>query len=110
MYFIIGGWGYANRVYAALKFFVFTMAGSAFLFVGLLALVFLESRGGGKITFDLVYLADHQHLAESTARWLFVAFAIAFAVKTPIFPLHTWLRTPTPKHRRPAPSSWPACY
>jgi len=39
-----------------------------------------------------------------------VAFAIAFAVKTPIFPLHTWLPTPTPKHRRPAPSSWPACY
>jgi NADH-quinone oxidoreductase subunit M len=91
MYFIIGGWGYANRVYAALKFFVYTMAGSAFLLVGLLTLVFLESGGTGKITFDLVYLSQHQHLAESTARWLFMAFAIAFAVKTPIFPLHTWL-------------------
>src|SRR5205807_9464036 len=66
MYFIIGGWGYANRVYAALKFFVYTMAGSAFLLVGLLSLVALEARSTGKVTFDVVYLSQHMTLADST--------------------------------------------
>ncbi len=91
MYFLIGGWGYSERVYAALKFFLFTMAGSALMLVGILTLVFLHQKATGVLTFDLVTLADSQSVAEGTARWLFLAFALAFAVKVPIFPLHTWL-------------------
>ena len=90
MYFIIAGWGYENRVYASLKFFLFTLFGSAFMLVGMLALVFL-SAGDQPITFDLVELADRQALAATTARWVFAAFALAFAVKVPLFPVHTWL-------------------
>ncbi len=91
MYFLIGGWGYERRVYAALKFFLYTMAGSALMLVGILALVFLHERETGTLTFDLVALGESQSLAESTARWVFLAFAASFAIKVPIFPVHTWL-------------------
>ena len=92
MYFLIGGWGYENRVYAATKFFLFTMAGSAFMLVGIVATVFIaRDNGVGEITFDLVTLAERADFPLATGRWLFFAFAIAFAVKVPIFPLHTWL-------------------
>ena len=91
MYFIIGGWGHGERVYAAVKFFLFTMAGSAFMLVGLLATVFLYRNETGVLTFDVVQIATDQAIAASTTRWLFLAFAIAFAVKVPLFPLHTWL-------------------
>src|SRR5437016_3440126 len=91
MYFLIGGWGYERRVYASLKFFIFTMAGSALMLVGILALVFLHANHTGHLTFDLQVLAREQSFSESTARWLFAAFAISFAIKVPIFPLHTWL-------------------
>ena len=93
MYFLIGGWGYADRVYAALKFFLFTMLGSAFMLVSLVALVWLHQRATGTLTFDLVKIAESStfELATSTGRWLFLGFAVAFAVKVPVFPLHTWL-------------------
>jgi NADH-quinone oxidoreductase subunit M len=92
MYFLIGGWGYENRVYAATKFFLFTMAGSAFMLVGIVATVFIaRDNGVGEITFDLVTLAERAEFPLATGRWLFFAFAVAFAVKVPIFPLHTWL-------------------
>ena len=150
MYFLIGGWGYADRVYAALKFFIFTMLGSALMLVGIVSLAFLHRDGlaadqadqatrlqqevvqtqqdaassGGVIdaatqatldakvakveslkhpdlTFDLVDIAESQHVSDtssgsspfdwSAVRWIFLAFAIAFAVKVPLFPLHTWL-------------------
>ena len=91
MYFLIGGWGYDKRVYAALKFFLYTMVGSALMLVGILTLVFLHRRATGRLTFDLVDLAETQALAENTARWLFLAFAASFAIKVPIFPVHTWL-------------------
>jgi len=91
MYFLIGGWGYRERVYAALKFFLFTMLGSAFMLVAILALVWLHRSATGTLTFDLVELAESQSVATETARWLFAGFAVAFAVKVPIFPLHTWL-------------------
>ncbi len=150
MYFLIGGWGYANRVYAALKFFLYTMLGSAFMLVGIVSLGFLQRdtvrdagaerasvlesqvaslRAGTGSTdaplpadvaveidrleseidqlrdpgldFDLVKIAnsgatdDHSDGANpldwSAARWIFLAFAVAFAVKVPLFPLHTWL-------------------
>ena len=90
MYFLIGGWGYEQRVYAATKFFLFTMLGSAFMFVGIIATVFIaRDNGVGRITFDLVELAEGANFAASTGRWLFFAFAVAFAVKVAIFPLHT---------------------
>lgn len=92
MYFLIAGWGHGKRVYAATKFFLFTMFGSAFMLVGILATAFLhQSAVGGDLTFDLVEIAQSQAIAQTTARWLFLAFAIAFAIKVPIFPLHTWL-------------------
>lgn len=91
MYFLIGGWGYDKRVYAATKFFLYTMLGSAFMLVGIIATAVLARRDIGYITFDLVTLAEQASFATNTGRWLFVSFAIAFAVKVPIFPLHTWL-------------------
>jgi len=88
MYLLIGGWGGERRVYAALKFFLYTMAGSAFLLV---AILFLYAHTGAS-TFDLRALADASAtLPVQTARWLFLGFFIAFAVKVPVFPLHTWL-------------------
>ncbi len=92
MYFLIGGWGYEGRVQAATKFFLFTMIGSAFMLVSIMATVFLAKNNGvGHITFDLVEIAENASFAASTGRWLFFGFAVAFAVKVPIFPLHTWL-------------------
>ena len=91
MYFIIGGWGYDNRVYASIKFFLYTLFGSAFMLVGMLALVFLSAKGSAPVTFDIRELAERGALAESTARWVFLAFTAAFAVKIPLFPVHTWL-------------------
>jgi NADH-quinone oxidoreductase subunit M len=92
MYFLIGGWGYEGRVYAATKFFLYTMTGSAFMFVGIIATVFIARDSGlDRITFDLVEISQNAEFATGTARWLFFAFAVAFAVKVPIFPLHTWL-------------------
>ena len=89
MYFLIAGWGYEGRVYAATKFFLFTMAGSAVMLVGIVATAFL-AKGNGPLTFDLIEIAKAD-FAPATGRWLFFAFAVAFAVKVPIFPLHTWL-------------------
>jgi NADH-quinone oxidoreductase subunit M len=92
MYFLIGGWGYEGRVQAATKFFLFTMIGSAFMLVSIMATVFLAKNNGvGHITFDLVEIAENASFAASTGRWLFFGFAVAFAVKVPTFPLHTWL-------------------
>ncbi len=91
MYFLIGGWGYEKRVYAATKFFLYTMAGSAFMLVGIVATAFLARRDTGVLTFDLVEIAQKANFATGTGRWLFAAFMIAFAVKVPLFPLHTWL-------------------
>ena len=92
MYFLIGRWGHDNRTYAATKFFLFTMAGSALMLVGILSLAFLHADAtGGAVTFDLVAIAEAQSLGVETARWVFLTFALAFAVKVPIFPLHTWL-------------------
>lgn len=159
MYFLIGGWGYGERVYAALKFFLYTMFGSALMLVGILALAFVDrdtkvdqsavarqqlaqleqtvqnQLGAGiqvdpellaevevlaaeveeseQLTFDVVELADNRaEVLEAqqngdlptdpdadswnpmhwgAAKWIFLAFAMAFAVKVPLVPLHTWL-------------------
>ncbi len=92
MYFIVGIWGYDRRIYAALKFFIYTAAGSAMLLLGILVLAFLHAKApGNDLTFDLRELMAWDGLAPSTARWLFLAFFASFAVKVPLFPLHTWL-------------------
>ncbi len=91
MYFLIGRWGHGNATYSANKFFLYTMFGSAFMLVGLLSLVFLNSQATGRMTFDLVELTASQAISTNAARWIFASFAIAFAVKVPMFPVHTWL-------------------
>ena len=92
MYFLIGQWGHGARAYAATKFFVYTMFGSALMLVGILATAFLTAaETGNAVTFDLVELAESQALATTTARWIFLSFALAFAVKVPLFPVPTWL-------------------
>jgi NADH-quinone oxidoreductase subunit M len=88
-YFIIAGWGHERRAYAAVKFFLYTFLGSAFLLVGILALAFIHQSQTHVLTFSLVAL-EHTHLSSSTEILLFLAFTAAFAVKAPLFPFHTW--------------------
>ena len=89
MYLLIGGWGGSRRIYAAIKFFLFTMAGSAFLLVGIL---FLYAQQGGTKAFGYAAMMDAASgLPVISARWLFLAFFVGFAVKVPLVPLHTWL-------------------
>jgi len=91
MYFLILGWGHDRNRYAATKFFLYTMAGSAFLLVALLALGFLHQADTGVLTWDFRVLAEWNGLATTTERWLFAGFMISFAVKAPLVPFHTWL-------------------
>jgi NADH-quinone oxidoreductase subunit M len=92
MYFLIGMWGYDRRIYAALKFFIYTAAGSALLLLGIVTLAVLHANAtGGDLTFDLRTLMVWEGLHPDTAKWLFLAFGASFAIKVPIFPLHTWL-------------------
>jgi NADH-quinone oxidoreductase subunit M len=90
MYFLIGIWGYDQRIYAAFKFMLYTMAGSVLMLVAILALAYLHSEATGSYSFDLVRLYALS-IAPETQRWLFLAFTIAFAIKVPLFPFHTWL-------------------
>ena len=90
MYLLIGVWGGRRRVYAAIKFFLYTMAGSVLMLVAILWLYFLNRSVTGVSTFSLE--AFYQlPIAPATQTWLFLAFAIAFAIKVPMFPFHTWL-------------------
>ena len=89
-FFIISQWGGKERAAAALKFFIYTFVGSAFLFIGILYLGFAhQHETGTALTFAYGALATTT-MSHSTAVWLFIAFSIAFAVKSPIWPLHTW--------------------
>jgi NADH-quinone oxidoreductase subunit M len=90
MYFIIGVWGGPRRVYAAIKFVLFTMVGSLPMLVAILYLVWAYQAQHGTLTFDLMRLYEFD-LPLANQRWLFAAFALAFAIKVPLFPLHTWL-------------------
>jgi NADH-quinone oxidoreductase subunit M len=85
MYLIIGVWGGPNRLYAAIKFFLYTLAGSVLLLVAILVLYFYGGR-----TFDVPALSQVTYPA-ALQQWLFLAFFAAFAVKVPMFPFHTWL-------------------
>ena len=90
MYFIIGIWGSDRRIYAAMKFFIYTALGSALMLAGIIALAFAHAQQTGNVSFELSDLMSVE-LSQSTERWLFAAFALAFAIKVPLFPLHTWL-------------------
>jgi NADH-quinone oxidoreductase subunit M len=90
MYLLIGVWGGPRRVYAAIKFFLYTMAGSVLMLVAILVLYNMQKAATGVATFDLdaFYALP---IAGGAQTWLFLAFALAFAIKVPMFPLHTWL-------------------
>ena len=91
MYFIIGMWGGKNRLYAAIKFFVFTMAGSLLMLVAILVLAWSVASRTGTLSFAYQHLLENSSAVGSLAPWLFGAFALAFAIKVPMFPFHTWL-------------------
>jgi NADH-quinone oxidoreductase subunit M len=90
MYIIIGVWGGPRRIYAAVKFFIYTMFGSLLMLVAIIYLYFAYHAQTGSYTFDLLKLYNLS-LPLSTQIWLFAAFALSFAIKVPIFPFHTWL-------------------
>ncbi|UCH85739.1 MAG: NADH-quinone oxidoreductase subunit M [Candidatus Latescibacterota bacterium] len=91
MYFLIGIWGGKQRIYATVKFFIFTMVGSLLMLVAILVLVLtFKDQNGGVMTFDLAKLYGVQ-LSASTQWLLFLAFGLSFAIKVPMFPFHTWL-------------------
>ncbi len=89
MYFIIGIWGGKQKIYAALKFFIYTMVGSVLMLVALIVLYFLGTKAGLE-TFDISTL-HALSIAPAIQTWLFLAFALSFAIKVPLFPVHTWL-------------------
>jgi NADH-quinone oxidoreductase subunit M len=89
MYFIIGIWGGKNRIYAAVKFFIYTMVGSLLMLVALIVLYF-KGMSMGVTNFSLLNFFG-MNLDPTTQTWMFLAFALAFAIKVPMFPLHTWL-------------------
>ena len=91
MYFLIGIWGYDQRIYAAIKFMLYTMAGSVLMLVAILGAGLPAQRGAGRrYSFDLLKLYALE-IAPATQQWFFLAFAVAFAIKVPLFPFHTWL-------------------
>ena len=92
MYFLIGVWGGRRRIYAAIKFFLYTMAGSLLMLVAILYTVWSVREPGG-VTFSWVEVVHRlgSHNLGDAEPWLFLAFALAFAIKVPMFPFHTWL-------------------
>jgi NADH-quinone oxidoreductase subunit M len=86
MYLLIGVWGSQNRLYATVKFFIYTFAASVLMLV---AIIYVYSHDGG--SFDYLAARSSLQVSADAQRWLFLAFALAFAVKVPMFPLHTWL-------------------
>jgi NADH-quinone oxidoreductase subunit M len=106
MYFLVGVWGGTRRLYATMKFFIYTMAGSLFMLVAIIALIFMTQEQLGTMSASLLdfYKLQIPFVANSflnTQTLLFFAFALAFAIKVPMFPVHTWLpdahvEAPTP--------------
>ena len=96
MYFMVGVWGGPRRLYATMKFFIYTMAGSLFMLVAIIALIFLCEQQLGQMSASILdfYKLDIPFVANdflNTQTLLFFAFAVAFAIKVPMFPFHTWL-------------------
>lgn len=106
MYFLVGVWGGSRRLYATMKFFIYTMAGSLFMLIAIIALIFMTQDQLGQMSASILdfYKLQIPFVAGSflnTQTLLFFAFSIAFAIKVPMFPVHTWLpdahvEAPTP--------------
>jgi NADH-quinone oxidoreductase subunit M len=90
MYFLIGIWGSANRLYSAIKFFLYTLAGSVVMLLGILAVYFAYYTATGVYTFDITRYQAHS-FPVNLQWWVFLAFFLGFAIKVPMFPFHTWL-------------------
>ncbi len=90
MYFLIGVWGGPRRIYATLKFVLYTMAGSVLMLLAMIVLALFHRDSTGRLTFDLLELIGGP-IPYGAQLWLFAAFALAFAIKVPMFPFHTWL-------------------
>ncbi len=96
MFLLIGVWGGERRIYAAVKFFIYTAVGSLLMLVGIIALYFIHQKATGIGTFDYTTLVETLRttagvISPRTEFWLFLAFALAFCIKVPLWPLHTWL-------------------
>src|SRR5262249_21993500 len=91
MYFVIGVWGGPEPIYAAVKFVLYTLVGSLLMLVAILALYYQHGTVTGVFTFDVPTLARWVMPAGSAQSLMFLAFALAFAIKVPLFPFHTWL-------------------
>lgn len=91
MYFLIGTWGSSNRLYAATKFVIYTFIGTLLMLVAIVWMVTMVGQATGVYSFAYDHLLANSAVLEGSGAWLFVAFALAFAVKVPIFPFHTWL-------------------
>jgi NADH-quinone oxidoreductase subunit M len=90
MYFLIGIWGYERRVYAAVKFILYTMAGSVLMLIAIIGLAWAHAEATGASSFNLLQLYD-LNLSWELEKWFFLAFTVAFLIKVPVFPFHTWL-------------------
>ncbi len=90
MYFLIALWGHGRRLYSAYKFFLFTVTGSLLMLVAILGLYFLHGEQSGLYTFDYFELLK-THLPRQASMWMMLGFFAAFAVKVPVFPVHSWL-------------------
>nr|WP_246525104.1 NADH-quinone oxidoreductase subunit M [Geomobilimonas luticola] len=90
MFFLIGIWGHGRRIYSAVKFFIYTMAGSLLMLLAIIGIYLLHGNQGGNYTFALHQLIG-TGIDPGISLWLFAAFLLAFAIKVPVFPLHTWL-------------------
>jgi NADH-quinone oxidoreductase subunit M len=90
MYFLIGIWGSANRLYSAIKFFLYTLVGSVVMLLGILALYFYNHQITGVYSFDVTQF-HKLNVPPDLQWWVFLAFFLGFAIKVPMFPFHTWL-------------------
>ena len=90
MYFLIGIWGYDRRIYAAVKFILYTMAGSVLMLIAIIGLAYAHAAATGTPSFNLIDLYSVR-LPWHMEMWFFLAFAVAFLIKVPLFPFHTWL-------------------
>src|ERR1700754_460077 len=96
MYLLIGIWGGERRIYAAIKFVIYTVVGSLLMLAGIIALYYAHGQATANFTFDIPIILDHINsgalrLSPNTQTWLFWAFGLAFFIKVPLFPFHTWL-------------------
>jgi len=91
MYIIVGVWGGPRRIYAAVKFFIYTALGSLLMLVAIIWIYFHIKETTGVATADIMFITEHLSAPLDTQKWLWMAFFLAFAIKVPMFPFHTWL-------------------